>query len=94
MWANKVKGEQGTLADGVAVIPRDDYNFDAVADGVADAMQEYAACDARTVKVIRQRAAQLAAKARWDRFIQYYSDAYDLALRRASQRVAAHSPVQ
>ena len=94
MWANKVKGEQSALADGVAVIPRDDYNFDAVADGVADAMQEYAACDARTVKLIRQRAAQLAAKARWDRFIQYYFDAYDLALRRAAQRVAAHSPVQ
>ena len=35
------------------------------------------------IKAIRKRAADLAEKALWKHFIQYYYEAYDIALRNA-----------
>ena len=38
------------------------------------------------IKEIRKRAAQVAEQALWKHFIQYYYEAYDLALRNAMKR--------
>lgn len=40
----------------------------------------------REIKEIRKRAAQVAEQALWKHFIQYYYEAYDLALRNAMKR--------
>ena len=90
MWANKVKssGTCSTLKDGVEVIRRTDYNYGEVADGIVKSVLEYAAWDKKTVDKVRANAARLSEKALWCHFIQYYYDAYDIALRKAEHRMA------
>ena len=85
MWASKVKGESH-LADGVEVINRNDYNYGEVADGIVKAILEYANWDVDQVKAARRNAANLAQKALWKHFIQYYDEAYDIALQKAELR--------
>lgn len=90
-WANGVASSQVTvhssqLKDGVEVIPRTDYNYSEVADGIVRAVLEYAGWDKKTVEKARRSAAALAQKALWKHFIQYYYDAYDIALQKAEIR--------
>ena len=85
-WANKVLDKEAGLSDGVAVIPRDDYNGDAAANAIADTIAEFSAYDPAAVKHARQRAAKLAGEARWSRFVSHYLEAYDIALRKAKER--------
>ena len=40
----------------------------------------------KEVKEIRKRAAEVAEQALWKHFIQYYYEAYDIALRNAMKR--------
>ena len=95
MWANKIKsgaaksgnGEMySTLKDGAKVIHRTDYNYSEVADNIVRAVLEYASWDKKTVDAARKNAAALAEKALWKHFIQYYFEAYDIALRKAELR--------
>lgn len=88
MWANKVKdgGQPSTLRDGVEVINRTDYNFGDVADGIVHSVLTFAEWDCKEVNAARKNAASLAEKAQWKHFIQYYYDAYDIALRKAEAR--------
>ena len=87
LWANAVKGGNSELEDGVKVIHRSDYNFSEVADAIKDTVSEFSSLDDAEIKVIRKRAAALAEKALWKHFIQYYYEAYDIALRNAEQRL-------
>jgi len=41
---------------------------------------------AQEIKKIRMKAAAIAEKALWKHFIQYYYEAYDIALRNAQKR--------
>lgn len=88
MWANKIKGEGqlSTLKDGVEVIPRTDYNYNEVADGIVRSLLEYAAWNKNAVNAARRNAAELSEKALWKHFIQQYYDAYDVALQKAQLR--------
>ena len=88
MWANKIKGEGqfSTLKDGVEVIPRTDYNYNEVADGIVRSLLEYAAWNKDAVNAARRNAAELSEKALWKHFIQQYYDAYDVALQKAQLR--------
>ena len=87
MWANTVKGEQSTLMDGVEVIDRTDYNFADVADGIVRSVLQYAAWKPKQVEQARRNAAALSQQALWKHFIQYYYEAYDIALQKALYRV-------
>lgn len=88
MWANNVKGEglTSTLEDGVEVINRNDYNYFDVADGIVSAVLQYAAWDKKKTDEARRHAASLSQRALWKHFIQYYYDAYDIALQKALHR--------
>ena len=95
MWANKIKSGEGrnengemssTLKDGAKVIHRTDYNYSEVADNIVREVLEYASWDKKTVDAARKNAAALAEKALWKHFIQYYFEAYDIALRKAELR--------
>lgn len=88
MWANKIKGEGqlSMLKDGVEVIPRTDYNYNEVADGIVRSLLEYAAWNKDAVNAARRNAAELSEKALWKHFIQQYYDAYDVALQKAQLR--------
>lgn len=86
MWANKMKGADSHLEDSVEVIQRSDYNFDEVCNGIVNALASFSSQPATEITAIRKRAAKLADKAQWSKFIAHYQQAYDVALRRAEER--------
>lgn len=86
LWANGVKGDVSTIEDGVEVIHRTDYNYSEVADRIKETICRYASFGAVEVKKARANAEKLSKKALWDKFIAYYSEAYDVALRSSERR--------
>ena len=87
LWANKVFGHYGELKDGVKVIHRTDYNYSEVADAIKDAVAEFSAMSKKEVDECRKKADALSKKALWSKFIEYYYEAYDIALTKAEQRM-------
>ena len=88
LWVNSVVNHSGTLQDGVKVIHRTDYNYSEVADSIKDTVTEFSALSNQAIENIREHAAIIAEKALWKHFIQYYYEAYDVALRNARQRLS------
>ena len=86
LWANKVFGHYGELEDGVKVIHRTDYNYSEVADAIKDAVADFSALGKKQVDACRKKAEALSKKALWSEFIQYYHEAYDIALTKAEER--------
>lgn len=80
---DKVKG----LSDGVEVVHRSDYNYHEVVDAVSNTVLNYTTLDKSQVKLARRKAASIAEKALWKHFITYYYEAYDIALRKAHDRM-------
>ncbi|TCO89974.1 glycogen synthase [Bacteroides heparinolyticus] len=85
LWVNSLKNRHG-IDDGVEVLHRSDYNDSEVADGIKDTISLFSAKTETEVKEIRKRAARVAEQALWKHFIQYYYEAYDIALRNAMKR--------
>jgi glycosyltransferase involved in cell wall biosynthesis len=88
LWANKEFGRYGELEDGVKVIHRTDYNYSEVADAIKDTVAQFSAMSQQEVDACRKKADALSKKALWSQFIQYYHEAYDIALRNAARRMA------
>ena len=86
LWANTNNGKNSTLEDGVEVLHRTDYNYNEVADGIKTAIELYANSTKQKQGRIRNKARALAEHALWNKFIDYYYEAYDIALRKAELR--------
>ena len=86
LWANKVFGHYGELKDGVKVIHRTDYNYSEVADAIKDTVAAFSAMSQKEIDECRKKADALSKKALWRNFIEYYHEAYDIALRKAEKR--------
>lgn len=86
LWANKEFGHDGELKDGVKVIHRTDYNYSEVADAIKDTVAAFSAMSQKEVDDCRKKADALSKKALWCNFIEYYHEAYDIALRKAMER--------
>jgi len=89
LWANKVFGHYGEIEDGVKVIHRTDYNYSEVADAIKDTVATFSAMSKKQVDECRKHADELSKKALWSEFIKYYYEAYDIALRKAEERMKA-----
>lgn len=87
LWVNKELGRYGELNDGVKVVHRTDSNYHDVADNIEEALCEYSQFNAALVKSSRTNAEKLSKRALWSEFIKYYDEAYDIALRNASNRI-------
>jgi len=88
LWANKEFGHVGEIEDGVKVIHRTDYNYSEVADAIKDTVALFSAMSQKQIDACRKKADALSKKALWSEFIQYYHEAYDIALRKAEARKA------
>ena len=88
LWANSVFGHNGEIEDGVKVIHRTDYNYSEVADIIKDTVAEFSDFTKKQVEDCRKRAEALSKKALWSEFIKYYYEAYDIALRKAEERIS------
>lgn len=86
LWVNSLKNQHG-IDDGVEVLHRSDYNYSEVADGIKDTIISFASKTEQDIKLIRKHAVQVAEQALWKHFIQYYYEAYDIALRKSSERL-------
>ena len=85
MWAKKtVSGDN--LSEGVEVINRTDFNYFEVADAIMNSILALSQKDATDVEEIKQRCFDLARKAEWNKFIDYYLTAFDIAMRHAEER--------
>ena len=87
-WVCREKNATSHLQDGVEVLQRNDYNYSEVADGICQTILEYVALNETQVKQIRKRAADLSKKALWKHFIEYYLDAYRIALENMELRTS------
>ena len=87
LWANKEFGHYGELEDGVKVIHRTDYNYSEVADNIKDAVALFSAMPPKQIDACRKKASDLSKRALWSHFIKYYYEAYDIALRKAAERM-------
>ena len=94
LWVNSEIGKTGELEDGVKVIHRTDYNSSEVADAIKDAVADFSQMPKKKVEDIRKRADELSKKALWSEFIQYYYQAYDMALRKAAVRMETLKSMQ
>ena len=86
-WVNSEVGHEGEIKDGVKVIHRTDYNYSEVADAIKDTVAEFSAMTKKQVSDARSAAEKLSKKALWSEFIKYYHEAYDVALRKANERI-------
>ena len=86
LWANSIKGGYSEIGDGVKVVHRTDYNYSEVADAIKDTVVEFSLFSADEVKAARTNAERISKKALWDKFMTYYIDAYDFALRKCDER--------
>ena len=77
---------ENSLENGVKIVHRTDYNYHEVADEIKDAVTNYALLTKTQVAKAREKAKSLSKKALWKKFIAYYEDAYDIALRKAEER--------
>lgn len=87
LWANMVFGHDGQLEDGVKVIHRTDYNYSEVADNIKDTVAKFSNMTKKQIETCRKNAEALSEKALWTHFIEYYYEAYDIALRKAQSRI-------
>jgi glycosyltransferase involved in cell wall biosynthesis len=84
-WAKSI-GAGRSLASGVMVIHRSDFNSAQVVDEIAATLCEAIKMSPASVTKMRAAARKVAEKARWDKFIRDYVDAFDQALRSAEKR--------
>jgi len=86
LWVKNLPHQYG-IRDGVEVLHRTDNNYFEVADGIKYTISFYAASTDEEVKKMRRRASEVAEHALWKYFIEYYYEAYDIALRNAEKRL-------
>ena len=85
MWAKKtISGDN--LSEGVEVINRTDFNYFEVADAIMNSILALSQKDATDIEEIKQRCFDLARKAEWSKFIDYYLTAFDIAIKHAEER--------
>lgn len=76
-----VKGLNGDLnSTGVDVVVRNDHNYHDVVAHIADTLKSLSCDSASVISKIRTSAKQTAKKANWSVFIDYYIDAFNIAL--------------
>ena len=84
-------GDEEGIDDGVEVIHRDEDNYTYVANAIANTLLELSQKDRYQIKHIRSAALGLADLADWEHFIQYYQEAYRIALQNSNQRLSDNS---
>ena len=91
-WAIKMGDIEG-IGDGVEVIPRDEDNYDEVADKIADALVDLSQKNKKEIEQTRDAALELADSADWEHFIGYYKEAYCKALHNSIDRLSGENAI-
>jgi phosphorylase/glycogen(starch) synthase len=84
LWARDIYKDPG---NGIFVIDRDDYNDREVVDGISEAIRIMDQLPAKAVKEAREKAFDISRIALWSNLIDYYYEAFDIALTKVMERV-------
>ena len=79
-WVNEVLDREGTIEDGVAVLHRDDRNYQECAAAICDNIEHVLHASHEETDNMRRNASKFATKAQWKNFIKHYYKAYEFAL--------------
>lgn len=88
LWAKKKQTEEKIENESVKVITRDDSNYSEVAKEIALTLLDFSMKSVEQIQLIRIQAKELADKADWAHFIEYYYKAYDKALHNSFIRLS------
>ena len=89
LWARQEGATSSDLKAGVEVLERTDYNYFEVSENIKETILNYALdVDEKQTNEARSAAKTLSEKASWTHFINYYLDAYNIALRNAQKRTS------
>ena len=86
-WAIKMGDSEG-IDDGVAVIHRDEDNYDEVSNEIAETLVDLSQKKKKEIGETREAALRLADSADWEHFIGYYKQAYSIALHSSIKRTS------
>ena len=85
-----VKDHYRKVHPGITVLDRTDSNYADVVDGVVARVKEIAALELPDRDKYRENAREVAQIALWDNQIQYYQEAYSIALGKVQERKASY----
>jgi glycosyltransferase involved in cell wall biosynthesis len=85
LWARK-EGVGDDITQGVQVINRTDDNYFEVAEAIKQTILALCKENKAGLKAIRNRCSKLALRAEWSKFISFYQQAFDMALKNATKR--------
>jgi phosphorylase/glycogen(starch) synthase len=81
-----VKEEYGEVKHGIAVVDRDDDNYSETVDGIARAIISTAGLGREAYENARKEAWEISRIALWENLVEYYWQAYGMALDKARRR--------
>jgi glycosyltransferase involved in cell wall biosynthesis len=85
LWARK-EGAGDDITQGVQVINRTDSNYFEVAEKIRQAVLTLCGENKTGLKAIRNRCSRLATQAQWSKFILFYQQSFDAALKNTTKR--------
>ncbi len=85
IWAME-ECKTNDLYEGVEVLERTENNYFEITENIKDTVIEFSQSSEEENLKIRKAAAELSNKASWSYFIEYYLEAYDIALKKAKLR--------
>jgi len=81
-----VKEEYGEVKHGISVVERDDDNYTETVDGIAEAIISTAGLGKEAYENARKEAWEISRIALWENLVDYYWQAYGIALEKARRR--------
>ncbi|MBR5102215.1 MAG: glycogen/starch synthase [Muribaculaceae bacterium] len=72
---------------GAKVIHRTDFNYDSVLSSIIDVVEDIRQMKPTDIKTLRRAATTTSKKASWEEFMQYYYNAYEIAVQRSNRRI-------
>jgi hypothetical protein len=88
LWAKKKQGEETNVNESVKVISRNDSNYSEVVNELALMLFDFSMKSVEQIQQIRTQAKELADKADWAHFIEYYEQTYSKALHNSFIRLS------
>lgn len=88
-WINSMFFAKGFLDTGVAVVTRDDFNYESIVDSISTIVVNFSHFTKKEIETIKSNALQTASLAEWSKFIKYYFDAYQIAFSNRNKRKAS-----
>ena len=76
-----------SIENGVGIVPRTDYNYNEVVNDLSMMMVNFIAKSESERKKINKKVHLIAQKALWENFIEYYYEAFNIALNNKNKRI-------